>query len=35
LALVNVLWKSRFSAPWVVVWALMYGGVIAYLFIAT
>jgi cation:H+ antiporter len=33
LALLNVLTKSRFSASWLVVWALMYGGVLAYLFL--
>lgn len=33
LALVNVLTTSRFTAPWLAVWALLYGGVLTYLFV--
>lgn len=33
LALANVLMRSRFTVPWLVVWFPLYGGAIAYLFV--
>jgi cation:H+ antiporter len=34
MALVNVLTSSRFGVPWLVVWLGLYGGALAYLFLA-